>query len=48
MGLLDFEQISAMSYDLFSTFDELRFLAESQGEKQVTFETMEELKNYGK
>ena len=48
IGLLDFEQISAMSYDLFSTFDELRFLAESQGEKQVTFETMEELKNYGK
>ena len=48
MGLLDFEQISAMSYDLFSTFDELRFLAESHGEKQVTFETMEELKNYGK
>ena len=48
MGLLDFEQISAMSYDLFSTFEELRFLAESQGEKQVTFETMEELKNYGK
>ena len=48
MGLLDFEQISAMSYDLFSTFEELRFLAESHGEKQVTFETMEELKNYGK
>ena len=48
MGLLDFEQISAMSYDLFSTFDELRFLAESHGEKQVTFDTMEELKNYGK
>ena len=48
MGLLDFEQISAMSYDLFSTFDELRFLAESRGEKQVVFDTMEELKNYGK
>jgi hypothetical protein len=48
IGLLDFEQISAMSYDLFSTFEELRFLAESHGEKQVTFETMEELKNYGK
>ena len=48
MGLLDFEQISAMSYDFFSTFDELRFLAESHGEKQITFETMEELKNYGK
>ena len=48
MGLLDFEQISAMSYDLFSTFDELRFLAESHGEKQVTFDTREELKNYGK
>ena len=48
MGLLDFEQISAMSYDLFSTFEKLRFLAESHGEKQVTFETMEELKNYGK
>ena len=48
LGLLDFEQISAMSYDLFSTFEELRFLAESNGEKQVTFETMEELKNYGK
>ena len=48
MGLLNFEQISAMSYDLFSTFEELRFLAESHGEKQVTFETMEELKNYGK
>jgi len=48
LGLLDFEQISAMSYDLFSTFDELRFLAESHGEKQVTFETMKELKNHGK
>ena len=48
MGLLDFEQISAMSYDFFSTFDELRFLAESHGEKQITFETMEELKKYGK
>ncbi len=48
MGLLDFEQISAMSYDLFSTFDELRFLAESHGEKQVIFETMEELRRYGK
>ncbi len=48
LGLLDFEQISAMSYDLFSTFEELRFLAESHGEKQVVFETMEELKNYGK
>ena len=47
LGLLDFEQISAMSYDLFSTFEELRFLAESHGEKQVTFESMEELKNYG-
>ena len=47
-GLLNFEQISAMSYDLFSTFEELRFLAESHGEKQVTFDTMEELKNYGK
>ncbi len=46
LGLLDFEQISAMSYDLFSTFEELRFLAESHGEKQVTFETMEDLKNY--
>ena len=48
LGLLDFEQISAMSYDLFSTFEELRSLAESHGEKQVTFETMEELKSYGK
>ena len=48
MGLLDFEQISAMSYDLFSTFEELQFLAESHGEKQNTFETMEALKNYGK
>ena len=48
LGLLDFEQISAMSYDLLSTFEELRFLAESLGEKQMTFETMEELKNYEK
>ncbi len=47
LGLLDFEQISAMSHDLFSTFEELRFLAESHGGKQITFETMEELKNYG-
>ncbi len=46
LGLLDFEQISAMSHDLFSTFEELRFLAESHGEKQITFDTMEELKNY--
>ena len=48
LGLLDFEQISAMSYDLFSPFEELRFLAESHREKQVTFESIEELKNYGK
>ncbi len=47
LGLLDFEQISAMSHNLFSTFEELRFLSESHGEKQITFETMEELKNYG-
>ena len=47
LGLLDFEQITAMSYDLFSTFEELRRLAESHGGKQVTFETMEALKNYG-
>ncbi len=46
LGLLDFEQISAMSYDLFSIFEELQLLAESHGEKQLTFETMEELKNY--
>ncbi len=48
LELLDFEQISSMSYDFFSTFEELRVLAESHGEKQITFETMEELKNYGK
>ena len=48
LGLLDFTQISAMSYDLFSTFEELRCLADSHGEKQVTFDTMEELKNYEK
>jgi len=48
LGFLDFEQISAMSYDLFSTLEELRLLAESHGEKQVTFETMEELKSYGR
>ena len=48
MGLLDFEQISAMSYDLFSTFEELKSLAKSHGEEQITFETIEELKNYGK
>ena len=48
LGLLDFEQISQMSYDLFSTFEELRCLAESHGEKQVTLETIEELKKYGK
>ncbi|HJO55435.1 MAG TPA: hypothetical protein QF423_02045, partial [Candidatus Scalindua sp.] len=47
LGLLDFEQITAMSYDLFSTFEELRCLAESHGWKQVTFEIMEALKNYG-
>jgi hypothetical protein len=46
LGLLDFEQISKMSHDLFSTFEELRFLAESHGEKQITFETMAELRNY--
>ncbi len=48
MGLLDFEQISAMSYDLFSTFEELKSLALSHGEEQITFKTIEELKNYGK
>ncbi len=46
LELLDFEQISAMSHNLFSTFEELRFLAESHSEKQITFETMEKLKNY--
>lgn len=46
MGLLDFEQISAMSYDIFSAFEELKSLARSHGEKQITFETMEELKSY--
>jgi hypothetical protein len=46
MGLLDFEQISAMSHDLFSAFEELKSLAQSHGEKQITFETLEELKNY--
>ena len=48
MGLLDFEQISAMSYDLFSTFEELKSLALSHGEEQITFEAIEELKDYGK
>ncbi len=48
MGLLDFEQISAMSYDLFSTFEELKSLALSHGKEQITFKTIEELKNYGK
>ena len=48
MGLLDFEQISAMSYDLFSTFEELKFLALSHGEEQITFKTIGELKNYWK
>ena len=48
MGLLDFEQISAMSYDLFSTFEELKSLALSHGEEQITFDTIEELKNHGK
>ena len=48
MGLLDFEQISAMSYDLFSTFEELKSLVLSHGEEQITFKTIEELKNYGK
>ncbi len=48
LELLDFEQISAMSYDLFSAFEELRCFSESHGEKLVTFETMEALKNYGK
>lgn len=48
LGLLDFEQISAMSYDLFSTFDELQFLAQSHNEKQISFETMEELRSYGR
>lgn len=46
MGLLDFEQISAMSYDIFSAFEELKSLAQSHGEKQITFETMKELKSY--
>ncbi len=48
IGLIDFEQISAMSHDLFSTFDGLKSLAQSHDEKQIIFETMEELKNYGK
>lgn len=45
---LDFEQITEMSHDLFSTFEELRSLAQSHGEKLIKFETLEELKNYGK
>ncbi|OHB87786.1 MAG: hypothetical protein A3D13_00700 [Planctomycetes bacterium RIFCSPHIGHO2_02_FULL_40_12] len=48
MGLLDFEQISAMSRDLFSAVEELKSLAQSHGEKQITFETIEELKSYRK
>lgn len=48
MGLLDFEQISAMSYDIFSAFEELKSLARSHGGKQITFETIEGLKNYRK
>jgi hypothetical protein len=28
--------------------EELKSLAQSHGEKQITFETIEELKNYGK
>ncbi len=47
LEIFDFEQISEMSYDLFSTFEKLKLLAKSHGEKQNTFETTEELKNYG-
>jgi hypothetical protein len=46
-GLLNFEQITEMSHDLFSTFDELRSLVQSHGEKLIKFETLEDLKNYG-
>ena len=42
MGPLDFEQISVMSYDLFSTFEELKSLALSHGEEQITFKTRTE------
>ncbi|MEE9584907.1 MAG: hypothetical protein V3W51_05430 [Candidatus Brocadiales bacterium] len=42
------KQIAEMSHDLFSASNELRSLANSRGEKLHNFETLEDLKNYGK
>ncbi len=43
---LNHEQIIDMSHDLFSVSKELKFLADSHGEKMQSFKTLEDLKNY--
>ena len=45
---LNHEQITEMSRNLFSVSRELESLAQSRGEKQIKFETLEELINYGR
>ncbi|MFQ5713808.1 MAG: hypothetical protein ACE5GU_07240 [Candidatus Scalinduaceae bacterium] len=44
---LNHEQITEMSRNLFSASKEIESLAQSRGEKQIKFETLEELINYG-
>ncbi len=45
---LNHEQITKMSRNLFSASKEIESLAQSRGEKQIKFETLEELINYGR
>ncbi len=45
---LNHEQITEMSRNLFSVSKEIESLAQSRGEKQIKFETLEELINYGR
>jgi hypothetical protein len=45
---LNHEQITEMSRNLFSASKEIESLAQSRGEKQIKFETLKELINYGR
>ncbi|MBO1224668.1 MAG: hypothetical protein JYX80_09565 [Candidatus Scalindua sediminis] len=45
---LNHEQITEISRNLFSASKEIESLAHSRGEKQIKFETLEELINYGR
>ncbi len=45
---LNHEQVTEMSRNLFSASREIESLAHSRGEKQIKFETLKELINYGR